>query len=57
MASSKLHGIGLKFGRLIGDEEKCALTDVMGDNERVMSTDAFSLVSCGFGAVDELLVS
>jgi hypothetical protein len=47
----------LKFGRLIGDEEKCALRDVMGDNERVMSTDAFSMVSCGFGAVDELLVS
>ena len=57
MASSKLHRIGLKFGRLIGDEEKCALRDVMGDNERVMSTDAFSMVSCGFGAVDELLVS
>ena len=57
MASSKLHGIGLKFGRLIGDEEKCALRDVMGDNERVMSKDAFSMVSCGFGAVDELLVS
>lgn len=57
MALSKLHRIGLKFGRLIGDEEKCALRDVMGDNERVMSTDAFSMVSCGFGAVDELLVS
>jgi hypothetical protein len=57
LASSKLHRIGLKFGRFIGDEEKCALSDVMGDNERMMSTDAFSMVSCGFGAVDEFLVS
>ena len=29
----------------------------MGDNERVMSKDALSMVSCVFGAVDESLVS
>ena len=46
-ASSKLHGMGLKFGGLIGDGEKCASRGVMGDNERVMSKDAFSMVGGG----------
>ena len=28
----------------MGDNEKCASRGVMGDNERVMSRDAFSIV-------------
>ena len=28
----------------MGDDEKCASRDVMGDNERVMSRDSFSIV-------------
>ena len=35
--------MGLKFGGLIGDGENCASRGVMGDNERVMSKDAFSI--------------
>ena len=41
-ASSKLYGTGLKFGGLIGDDEKCSSRGVMGDNESVSSRDAFS---------------
>jgi hypothetical protein len=50
-ASSKLYGIGLKFGGLIGDDEKCASRGVMGDNERVMSKDAFSIDGGGGGTL------
>ena len=50
-ASSKLHGMGLKFGGLIGDDEKCASRGVMGDNDRVMSRDAFSMVGGGGGTL------
>ena len=43
--------MGLKFGWLSGDGEKCASRGVMGDSERVMSKDAFSIggggILCG----------
>ena len=35
--------MGLKFDGLSGDGEKCASRGVMGDSERVMSKDAFSI--------------
>ena len=35
--------MGLKFGGLSGDGEKCASRGMMGDSERVMSKDAFSI--------------
>ena len=43
--------MGLKFGGLIGEDEKCASRGVMGDNERVMSRDAFSMVGGGSGTL------
>ena len=51
-ASSKLHGTGLKVGGLFGDGEKCASRGVMGDSERVMFNDAFSLIGVGDGTLD-----
>ena len=43
--------MGLKFGGLSGDSEKCASRGVMGDSERVMSKDAFS-IGGGGGILD-----
>ena len=43
--------MGLKFGGLIGDDEKCASRGVMGDNESMMSRDAFSKVGGGGGTL------
>ena len=39
----------MKFGGLIVDDEKCASRGVMGDNERVMSRDVFSMRGVGGG--------
>ena len=53
-ASSKLHGMGLKGGGLMGDDEKCSSRCLMGDNERVIPRDAFSRV--GGGSCDRWLL-
>ena len=50
-ASSKLHGTGLKFGGLMGDEGKCASRGVMGESERVSPRDASSKVGGGGGTL------